>query len=47
MNININVENLEKKRENYGYCKVLDGLQDVSFIPEINLRLSAWSEGPS
>ena len=39
MNINKNVETLEeKKRENYGHCKVLDGLQDLSSscIPEIN-----------
>ena len=35
MNINKNVENLEK-RENYGHCKVLDGLQDLSCIPETN-----------
>ena len=26
----------KKKRENYGHCKVLDGLQYLSCIPEIN-----------
>ena len=38
MNINENVENLEgkRKRENYGHCKVLDELQDLSCVPEIN-----------